>query len=192
MDRHAGAIIFGGPMSANDPSDYIRREIDWINVPLKEGKPFLGVCLGAQMLARCLGARVYSHDDREAELGYYPVEPTAEGRAVCDAPFPGHVYEWHREGFYLPDGATLLARGETFPAQAMRYGDNAYGLQFHPEVTYAIICRWLTRAWHVMDVTGKRPPHEHREGWYQHDPATERWIRAFLRVWVGARNVTPR
>jgi GMP synthase (glutamine-hydrolysing) len=58
---HAGAVIFGGPMSANDPDDFIRAEIEWIKVPLREGKPFLGICLGGQMLARQLGAVVASY-----------------------------------------------------------------------------------------------------------------------------------
>src|SRR3979409_2802124 len=57
LDGHAGAVIFGGPMSANDPDDFVRREIDWIAVPLREQRPFLGICLGAQMLAMQLGAR---------------------------------------------------------------------------------------------------------------------------------------
>src|SRR5262249_24812801 len=59
MAEHAGAIVFGGPMSANDPTDFIRREIDWLKLPLKESKPFLGICLGAQMLASHLGSRVF-------------------------------------------------------------------------------------------------------------------------------------
>src|SRR5437660_11365843 len=61
MAAHTGAIIFGGPMSANDTDEFIRREIDWLSVPLKETKPFLGICLGAQMLAHHLGSRVYRH-----------------------------------------------------------------------------------------------------------------------------------
>src|SRR4051795_5764048 len=61
MDGHAGVVIFGGPMSANDSDDYVKREIDWIGVPLREQRPFFGVCLGAQMMARHFGARVYSH-----------------------------------------------------------------------------------------------------------------------------------
>jgi GMP synthase (glutamine-hydrolysing) len=64
MDEHAGAIIFGGPMSANDTTDFIRREIDWLKVPLAENKPFLGICLGAQMLASHLGSRVFRHPRR--------------------------------------------------------------------------------------------------------------------------------
>ena len=69
LGEHAGAIIFGGPMSANDEDDFIRREIDWLAVPLRENKPFLGICLGAQMLAHHLGSRVYRHPDGHAEVG---------------------------------------------------------------------------------------------------------------------------
>src|SRR5580700_2607213 len=63
LDHHAGAVIFGGPMSANDPDDYIAKEIDWIEIALKEQRPFLGICLGAQMLARQLGAQVAPHPE---------------------------------------------------------------------------------------------------------------------------------
>lgn len=73
LTSHAGAIVFGGPMSANDEDDYLRREIDWIGVPLRERKPFMGICLGAQMLARHLGHRVYRHPQGKVEIGYHPI-----------------------------------------------------------------------------------------------------------------------
>ena len=79
MDEHAGAVIFGGPQSANDPDDFIKAEIDFIGVPLRAGKPYLGICLGAQMLAKHLGERVAPHPQGKAEVGYYPVRPTARG-----------------------------------------------------------------------------------------------------------------
>src|ERR1044072_1597511 len=75
LQGHAGAVIFGGPMSANDPDDFIRREIDWIAVPLKEQRPLLGICLGAQMLAMQLGARVAPHPAGRAHLGDYYICP---------------------------------------------------------------------------------------------------------------------
>ena len=118
---HAGAIVFGGPMSANDEDDYLRREIDWIGVPLRERKPFMGICLGAQMLARHLGHRVYRHPQGKVEIGYHPIRPTEAGRSCCDTLFPEQVYQWHREGFDLPCGATLLAEGLEFEVQAFRY-----------------------------------------------------------------------
>src|SRR4051812_6441169 len=82
LSGHAGAAVFGGPMSANDTDDFIRDEIDWIGVPLKEDKPFLGLCLGAQMLAKHLGARVWGHPAGRAEIGYYPLVPTRAGRTL--------------------------------------------------------------------------------------------------------------
>ena len=83
--NHAGAVVFGGPNSANDEEDFIRREIDWLKVPLREEKPYLGICLGAQILARHLGSAVYCHRDGQVEIGYYPLRPTRAGREVCEA-----------------------------------------------------------------------------------------------------------
>ncbi len=95
MRDHAAAIIFGGPMSANDPDDFIRREIDWITLPLKEDKPFLGICLGAQMCARTLGGQVFPHPAGQAEIGYYPIRPTAAGLSIVRR-WPEQVYQWNR------------------------------------------------------------------------------------------------
>jgi GMP synthase (glutamine-hydrolysing) len=180
---HAGAIVFGGPMSANDEDDYLRREIDWIGVPLREGKPFMGICLGAQMLARHLGHRVYRHPQGKVEIGYHPIRPTEAGRSCCDTRFPEQVYQWHREGFDLPCGATLLAEGLEFEVQAFRY-ERAYGFQFHPEVTYATICGWIVRHADRLSEEGAHPPHLHQQGWFRHDAAVARWLAAFLRLWL--------
>jgi GMP synthase (glutamine-hydrolysing) len=185
LAEHAGAVVFGGPMSANDEDDWLRREIDWINVPLKEEKPFLGICLGAQMLTRHLGHRVYKHPDGKVEIGYYPITPTDCAHGICPSPFPSQVYQWHREGFDLPSGATLLASGTDFETQAFRYGPAAYGLQFHPEVTYAMMCRWTLRTSTALETSpGACLRHQHLEGWYLHDGATARWLEAFVRAWL--------
>jgi GMP synthase (glutamine-hydrolysing) len=182
---HAGVMIFGGPMSANDTDDWLRRELGWIEVPLKENKPLLGICLGAQMMARCLGQRVYTHPEGKVEIGYYPISPTEQGHEVCACRFPEKVYQWHREGFDLPTGATLLAAGEDFETQAFRFGPTAYGLQFHPEVTYAMMCRWTLRCPQPLEtLPGAYLRHQHLEGWYQHDRPTARWLDAFLKVWI--------
>jgi GMP synthase (glutamine-hydrolysing) len=186
MRDHAAVVFFGGAMSANDPDDYIKAEIDWIERPLAENKPFLGICLGAQMLARALGCRVYRHPAGRVEIGYHPIKPTAQGDALCDAPFPRHVYHWHREGFELPPGAELLAGGNDFEAQAMRWGESAVGLQFHPEVTYATICRWTGRSADEMREPGARDRSSHLDGWFLHDGAVSAWLESFLKRWIEA------
>src|SRR3954454_5724009 len=133
LDQHAGAVVFGGPMSANDPYYYSRLEIDWIEIPLREQRPFLGICLGAQMLAKQLGARVAPHADALTQIASSPSRPTEAGHELCPNR-PARVYHWHREGFELPVGAELLAECDDFPVQAFRTG-NAFGVQFHPDVT---------------------------------------------------------
>ena len=85
---HDGVIVFGGPMCANDSCDWIRREIDWLAVPLKEDKPFLGICLGAQMLALQLGARVFGYDDKRSEIGYFPIAAERRRRPALRRAFP--------------------------------------------------------------------------------------------------------
>jgi GMP synthase (glutamine-hydrolysing) len=181
---HAGAIIFGGPSSANDTEDFVKREIDWLAVPLKERAQFLGICLGAQMLARHLGSRVYAHPEGQAEVGYYPIRPTEIGRAVCD-PWPEQVYQWHREGFDLPGGAELLAEGDSFPVQAFRHG-NAYALQFHPDVTHATICLWTTRGHERTLLPGAKPRAAHFADRAVYDPAGRAWLEAFLNHWLAS------
>jgi GMP synthase (glutamine-hydrolysing) len=183
LDDHEGAVIFGGPMSANDTDAFIHRETDWIEVPLKEKKPFLGICLGAQMMARHLGARVTGHRDGLVEIGYYDLHPTETGKELL--PWPTKVYQWHREGFELPSGAELLARGDTYPNQAMRYGPAAYGIQFHPELTYHMMVRWTTRAAPRMELPGARSRRDHFAGRYVFDPAVKAWLDAFLDHWIG-------
>lgn len=192
MAGHAGAIIFGGPMSANDPDAFVREETDWIATCLKEGAPFLGICLGAQMLARQLGARVYAHQEGRAEIGYYPLTLTEHGLAAGERMahgWPSHVYQWHREGFDCPVGAHCLAMGQDFPIQAIQTGPAAYGIQFHPEVTPAMMYRWTTRAHERMAMPGAQPRHAHFDGWHQHDRMVASWLGAFLDHWlaVGAQ-----
>jgi GMP synthase (glutamine-hydrolysing) len=181
---HSAAIIFGGPMSANDEDDFIRRETDWIAVPLKEEKPFLGICLGAQMCARALGGRVYLHPTGHAEIGYYPIRPTAAGLAFVD-PWPEQVYEWHREGFDLPNGAELLAEGDLFEVQAFRYG-RSYALQFHPDVTHATIHRWTTRGHDRLEMPGAKPRAEHFTDRAVYDYSGRAWLSLFLERWIAA------
>ena len=114
--------------------------------------------------------------DGHAEVGYYPIRPTDAGRALCKD-WPDHVYQWHREGFDLPRGALLLAEGDAFPVQAFRYGGTAYALQFHMDVTHAMMCRWTTRGHARMEMPDAKQRAAHFEDRLLHDPAMPRLAR---------------
>jgi len=181
LEEHAGAVIFGGPMSANDPDEFVRHETEWLAVPLREEKPFLGICLGAQMLANHLGASVAPHPAGQVEIGWYPLRATGEGRALMQE-WPEMVYHFHREGFELPRSATLLATGDVYPNQAFRYGSHAWGLQFHAELTQAMMHRWVVR--------GAQHGRLHLEGRMIHDAALKAWLVAFLTRIFGTADST--
>jgi GMP synthase (glutamine-hydrolysing) len=184
LEEHAGAVVFGGPMSANDADTLpgIRAQLDWIPTALDSQKPFLGICLGAQLLARTLGATVQPHVEGEAEIGYFEVRPTAAGGSVFDGPLS--VYHWHVEGFDLPGEAVLLAEGERFQNQAYCYGKSAFGVQFHPEVTREIIEVWMESAADKLSLPGAQPPAEQRAGNTRHDADLESWLDKFLDFWL--------
>jgi GMP synthase (glutamine-hydrolysing) len=105
------------------------------------------------------------------------------GRALTD--WPEIVYQWHREGFELPGGATLLARGDLFENQAFSYGPAAIGLQFHSELSYAMACRWTVRGAHRFALPNAQPRHEHMAKWFVHDPPVRAWLDNFLDIWLG-------
>jgi GMP synthase (glutamine-hydrolysing) len=123
---------------------HLRAEIAAIERAIKTDKPVLGVCLGAQLTAAALGAKVRKSPSRE--IGWYPVRPTEAARQ--DALFESMgdaepVFQWHCDTFDIPPGATHLASSEACEAQAFRYGENVYGLQFHLEVDAPMVERWL-------------------------------------------------
>ncbi len=187
LDRHAGAVIFGGPMSANDQDEFVRRETDWLKVPLGENRPFLGICLGAQMLVNHLGGKVESHREELVEIGWYPIKPTEEGAALMR--WPEMVYQFHREGFSLPNGAVLLATAETYPNQAFRYGDNAWAVQFHAELTRVMMQRWVVRGAHRFELPGAQPGRDHLGGRLIWDMHLKRWLHEFLETIFGKPNL---
>lgn len=180
LEAHSGTIIFGGPMSANDEEEFVRREIDWLSVPLLENKPYLRICLGAQMLARNLGGRVEAHHEGMTEIGWYPLRATQAGKALMD--WPAMVYHFHREGFDLPKGAELLATGDTYPNQAFRYGENAWGIQFHGELTRAMMHRWVVHGAHRFELPGAQLGKAHLEGRMLHDHPLRTWMENFLEL----------
>jgi GMP synthase-like glutamine amidotransferase len=138
-------LAMGGPMGAYDDDDHpwLAAEKRLVREAVDAGRPFLGVCLGVQLLASALDAGV--HPAETAEVGLLPVELTAEGRE--DPLFEGLderlvSLQWHGDTFELPDGAVRLARSELVPNQAFRAGESAYGVQFHLEVTAEMAREW--------------------------------------------------
>ncbi len=184
-DGFAGCVVFGGPMSANDTAGhpYLRDEMAWIEAALSADTPLLGICLGAQLVARVLGAEVRAHAEGVHELGYYPIEPTPDGHPFF--PTRLHVCQWHGEGFDLPREAVRLAEGVTFPNQAFRYGEAVYGLQFHPEVNREIHERWLAKGADELSLPGAQSAEDQRAGRARHEAAMHAWLEGFLRAWLG-------
>jgi GMP synthase-like glutamine amidotransferase len=141
-----GLVVMGGPMGVGDTAKHphLAREAELVATMVRAGRPVLGVCLGAQLMAHSLGASVY-HDE-QAEIGFGTVSLTPAGR---EDPVLGSlgaeilpVMHWHQDTFDLPDDALWLARSEIYAHQAFRVGKHAYGLQFHLEVN-----RELAEAW---------------------------------------------
>ena len=141
--RYNGLIFMGGPMSVNDNLPYIAQELRLIERAVAAGTPTLGVCLGSQLIAKALGARVYRN--AEKEIGWFDVSLTEAGRhdPLFAALEPTEcIFHWHGETFDLPSGAELLAYSERTPHQAFRVSEAIYGLQFHLEITPAMIVDW--------------------------------------------------
>lgn len=137
-----GLVVMGGPQTVYqlDRYPYLREEIALIEDALRENKPILGVCLGSQLLAAALGARVYRNETRE--IGWYRVTLAAaatEDRLLRGLPPEFVAAHWHSDIFDLPAGAVALASSEKTPVQGFRFGDKAYGLLFHAEMTNEIL-----------------------------------------------------
>lgn len=162
IDRYRGLVVLGGPMNVEDQGQrpHLRTELRVIEQALRQGKPVLGICLGAQLLAHVLGAPVRRHE--RPEIGWYDLHLTEAGQSD---PMLGKlasrtpVFQWHGYTFGLPDGAVQLARTDTCEQQAFRWGENAYGLQFHPEVDEALIERWLEKPDHADELCHPALPH---------------------------------
>lgn len=146
MGRYDGLVVLGGPMSADetDRHAHLAYERDAIRQAIGLKLPVLGICLGAQLMALSLGGQPLR--GRTPEFGWSEVGPTEAGR---DDPLIGHfagsewIFQWHSDTFTLPPNCVHLARSTGCEYQAFRYGENAYGFQFHLEADRALIRRWL-------------------------------------------------
>jgi len=147
-------VMMGGPMSVNESYryPYIDREAELAQTFMAQDKKVLGICLGAQIMAKTLGARVYPGTDKE--IGWYDIELVDGGvddwrmkllasdeKGTAGKTF--RVFHWHGETFDIPQGAVRLAQSLLYPNQAFRFDRNAYAFQFHIEVTERMIFEWL-------------------------------------------------
>ncbi len=142
LARYDGLILMGGPMGVYEEQQFpfLAHERNAIHQMLHANKPILGVCLGSQLLASALGARVYKNGRRE--IGWHTTNVTETGKSdplFRHLPSTFMGYHWHGDIFDLPAGAESLAWSEISPIQAFRYGSKAYGVLFHMEVTPAIM-----------------------------------------------------
>jgi len=146
LDGYDGLVVLGGPMSAYDDHrlPHLAVEMKLIESAMQRNLPVLGICLGAQLVARTLGARVYANHVKE--IGWYDVVPS--GHAEQDPLFDDFdesetLFQWHGDTFDIPNGAIHLASSHYCMNQAFRFGDNVYAFQFHLEVDEPMIRRWL-------------------------------------------------
>jgi GMP synthase (glutamine-hydrolysing) len=155
VEDYHSVLVMGGPMGLYEADDYpfLRNGFRAVEEALKAGKKVLGVCLGAQVMAQVLGARVYKGHAKE--VGWLDITLTGEGledtamRAMAEGPAgegPSEsfkVFHWHGDTFDLPEGATRLAGSELYENQAFSYGGGSYALQFHVEVTPEMLEEWF-------------------------------------------------
>jgi GMP synthase (glutamine-hydrolysing) len=147
LSGYEALIILGGPMNCDQIDTYpnLIHEVGLIREAVDRGKSVLGICLGAQLLAKALGGAVMRNKTRE--IGWYDVELTEAGMSdpvLSTFAARQQVFQWHEDGITLPPGAIHLAASEGSRIQAFRHGEQAYGLQFHLEVNESLIDRWLT------------------------------------------------
>ena len=147
LDKYAAIIILGGPMNSDQIDAYpnLVTEVEIIRQAVARDMSVLGICLGAQLLAKALGGSVQRNPLRE--IGWYDVDLTEAGEAdpvLSTFARRQQVFQWHEDGMSLPPGTVHLASSSRSNIQAFRHGEHAYGFQFHLEVDSSLIERWLT------------------------------------------------
>lgn len=157
LDRYQALIVLGGPMQVGQSRRYphLTTECRLIESALRDDKPMLGICLGAQLLAHVEGAPV--GPGPRPEIGWYTVEPeaaTAADPVLSPLAEPTPIFQWHHWGFDCPAGASSLATHPDSGCQAFRAGEQAWGFQFHLELDGRLINRWLRLPFYLEDLAG--------------------------------------
>ena len=187
IDGYAALMAGGseeGHVATPDDPPWVGLEMAYIREAVDRRVPFLGICMGCQLLAGAYGGEVAARADGRCELGFYAVEPTAEGRGLFGE--ARHFYQAHYEGVtVLPGEAVLLARGENFPVQAFRIGDHAYGTQFHPDARLESLTRERIGRDSLLHVEGAQGLDEQVREAPLHEALIEEWTERFVDRWIG-------
>ncbi|MBT4952221.1 MAG: hypothetical protein HON34_10520 [Pelagibacteraceae bacterium] len=181
LSTYSAIVVFGGPMSVNDDEDFIKEEIKWMKRVIDSDIPYLGICLGAQILAKYLGCDVVKNKNDLAEIGFFEIEPVGDGVKMFKD--QNIFYQFHTEGFEIPNKCQLLARGEIFKNQAFKY-ENCYALQFHPEVNFIVHLRWifliLKKKPKILFVKGSQNLFFQIYIRFKHNKSISLWLDSFL------------
>lgn len=183
-DGYDAFVIYGGIQSANGHEEfpYIPGEIAMLKDWIAADRPVLGICLGAQLLAKALGGEVGRHPDGLFEVGFTKVSPHGNANGFLSE--STYFYQWHGEGFTVPPNCELLAVGDTFRNQAFRYGERIYGVQFHPEVTHEIMLTWLASAESKgFQAPGAHPRERQVRDELSYGADMDSWCFSFLDRW---------
>lgn len=184
INNFNGIIILGGAMNAEDTEQFpaLEDEIKWLNKIINLSVPILGICLGAQLIAKSCGAKVKNHKDNIVEVGYKDIlSPIVSDQKNI---LPKKVYHWHKQGCSLPVNAKLLAYNSTFEVQSFSIRNKIFGFQFHPEVNESMILNWNEKSKEMLAMTGAENREIQLEDHLKYSNSVKIWFEKFLKDWL--------
>ena len=186
VDSYSGIIILGGAMNVCDTKQYpgLKKELSWIKNLLNLRIPVLGICLGAQLIAKASGAEVNDHHKNLVEVGYKKIN--LESNEIYLKNFPKKLYQWHRQGISLPPSAKLLASNSFFKVQVYVIKNNIFGFQFHPEVIKDIILSWNSNSnsQYMHSRSGAASIELQLQDHIKYSNLVKIWFNNFLKDWL--------
>lgn len=178
----AGVLVLGGPqmVSEHEKWHHMAAEFRFVETVIQQQVPLIGICLGAQVIAHVLGATVRYAPDGGQLMGYYKTKPAQSDNDLFGEEM--HVLNGNAQGFDVPKTAKLLAYSEetTHANQAFAYGDKVVAIQFHPEVTRAILTNWQTDYAYLLGRPGTQTVEQQNVGFEQYDARLKAWYQGLL------------
>ena len=183
-----GVIVLGGAMNTDHTKEFpgLLKEIEWIKKIIKKNKPLVGICLGAQLIAKSLGAKVKNHYQNKVEIGYKKI--TNSSKSKKGYIIPEKVYHWHQQGVTLPKSADLLAYNSTFKIQAFSVKNKIFGFQFHPEVNMKMILSWNLKSKAMLLKTGAENKEKQLLDHKKYAKKVKLWFENFLKECLELNN----